>query len=147
MSREANKLRGRISGISTNFDAVSNTVKTTSLVTRYTHCRPWSMDMRVPNVNLPSFSTISDPQFRPPNRVGRYGLGQKISKDVADKIDLVTARNYVPPSGSLIKNAEKAVTKKKLQHEAARVAEEEAERERVKNHPARNRWRNNGSDP
>jgi len=109
--------------------------------------RPWSMDMRVPSVNMPSSTTISDPQFRPPNRVGRYGLGQKISKDVADKIDAVAARHYVPPSGSLIKNAEKATIKKRLQQEAAKLAEEEAERERVKNHPARSRWRNGGSDP
>mmetsp|Transcript_28030 Transcript_28030/g.53069 ORF Transcript_28030/g.53069 Transcript_28030/m.53069 type:complete len:367 (-) Transcript_28030:51-1151(-) len=103
--------------------------------------RPWSMTFEAP-----SGDTMSDPQFRPPNRVGRYGLGQKISKEVAGKIDERTARHYVPPSGSLIKNAEKATIKKKMQQEAERLAaQEEQERERAKNHPARLRgWGGNG---
>lgn len=95
--------------------------------------RPWSMTF-----GAESAETISDPQFRPPNRVGRYGLGMKISSDVAGKIDERTARNYVPASGSLMKNAEKAAVKKKLQQEAEKLAaQEELERERAKNHPAR----------
>ena len=49
--------------------------------------RPWSMTFEAP-----SGDTMSDPQFRPPNRVGRYGLGQKISKEVAGIIDERTAR-------------------------------------------------------
>ena len=55
-------------------------------------------------------------------------------------------RHYVPPSGSLIKNAEKATIKKKMQQEAERLAaQEEQERERAKNHPARLRgWGGNG---
>ena len=36
--------------------------------------------------------TISDPAFRPPNRVGRYGLGMKIDDETAQKIDVQKAR-------------------------------------------------------
>jgi len=94
---------------------------------------PWSKEWTVNDSE-----TISDPAFRPPNRVGRYGLGMKIGEDVASQIDEATARNYIPQSGSLMANAEKAVRKKKEQQErVARMAQEEAERERIKNHPGR----------
>ena len=94
---------------------------------------PWSVEM-----SKPSFETVPDPAFRPPNRVGRYGLGSRIDDDLAKKIDERTARTFVPKAGSLIKNAEKHVTKKRIEQERVRLeAEEELERERVRNHPAR----------
>jgi len=95
--------------------------------------KPWSVEM-----SMPSFETVPDPLFRPPNRVGRYGLGSRIDDSLAKKIDERTARTFIPKAGSLIKNAEKHVTKKKLESERQRLeAEEELERERIRNHPAR----------
>jgi acyl-CoA hydrolase len=94
---------------------------------------PWSVEM-----SKTSFETVPDPAFRPPNRVGRYGLGSRIDDDLAQKIDERTARTFIPKAGSLIKNAEKHVTKKRIEQERTRLeAEEELERERVRNHPAR----------
>lgn len=43
-----------------------------------------------------SGETDSDPVFRPPNRVGRYGLGMKIDDELAEQIDEKVARNYIP---------------------------------------------------
>eukprot|EP00520_Triparma_pacifica_P015356 CAMPEP_0118661646 /NCGR_PEP_ID=MMETSP0785-20121206/16403_1 /TAXON_ID=91992 /ORGANISM="Bolidomonas pacifica, Strain CCMP 1866" /LENGTH=366 /DNA_ID=CAMNT_0006555125 /DNA_START=58 /DNA_END=1158 /DNA_ORIENTATION=- len=95
--------------------------------------QPWNVEM-----SKTSSETIADPAFRPPNRVGRYGLGSKINDDLAKKIDERTARTYIPKAGSLIKNAEKHITRKRMEQEKARLeAEEEIERERVRNHPAR----------
>ena len=94
-----------------------------------------------------SSETIADPVFRPPNRVGRYGLGQRIGDEIANKIDEKTARHYIPPSGSLIRNAEKNVIKNKQAQEAERLqAQEEIEAARIRNHPSRIPWpRSNNS--
>jgi hypothetical protein len=82
--------------------------------------------------------TQADPLFRPPNRVGRYGLGTRIDGELAAKIDESKIRGYVPSSGSLIKSAEKNSVKVKQQkEEQRRQLEDERERERAKNHPAR----------
>jgi acyl-CoA hydrolase len=89
--------------------------------------------------------TVPDPLFRPPNRVGRYGLGTKIDEELAQKIDDAKIRAFVPNQGSLLKNAERNATKVKLQkEEQRRQLEEERERERAKNHPARSKmpWGN-----
>jgi len=90
--------------------------------------------------------TDSDPVFRPPNRVGRYGLGTRIDEDLASKIDESKIRGYVPNQGSLIKNAEKNSVRVKNERERQQtLLTEERERERTKNHPARMKmpWGNN----
>ncbi len=104
----------------------------------WTPPQPWSTEM--PRMD---FETKPDPLFRPPNRVGRYGLGMKISKDVAEKIDERVARKFVPKSGDLVKNSEKhSIRKRREKEEAEKLAAEELAREKAKHHPARSYlWR------
>ena len=84
--------------------------------------------------NFSESVTAPDPAFRPPNRVGRYGVGQKIDDEVAAKIDERVARNFVPSSGNLMKSAERAAIKKKAEKlEKEKLEDDDAQ----KNHPAR----------
>lgn len=73
--------------------------------------------------------TDSDPVFRPPNRVGRYGLGMKIDEETAAKIDEKVARTFIPKGGSLIKNAEMSAIKREKERQRQEAERLEYEKE------------------